>query len=73
MDFSMIMDWKNDFFPFSEPRQTYRKRKFCIESPFLRFSVRNVALGNMRSAMAGEGKMPMTDLQPSLSAEIQLD
>ena len=60
--FSMKMDWKNHFFSFSEPRQTNRKRKFCIESLFLRFSVRNIALENMRCAMSGEGKMPMSDL-----------
>ena len=56
MDFSMGMDWKNEFIDFQN------QDKFCIESLFLRFSVRNVALVNMRSAMAGEGKMPRTDL-----------
>ena len=56
------MDWKNEFIPFLESRQINRKRQFCIESLFLRFSVRNIAREKMRSAMAGEGKMPRTDL-----------
>ena len=51
------MDWKKWIDSFSEPRQINLKRKFCIESLFLRFSVRNVAMENMRSAMAGEGKI----------------
>ena len=58
----MKMDWKKRTCSFSEPRQINGKRKFCIESLFFRFSVRNVALKNMHSAMADEGKMPMTDL-----------
>ena len=62
MDFSMKMDWKNRIYSFSEPRQINRKRQFCIESLFLRFSVLNVALENMRSAMAGGSKMPRADL-----------
>ena len=58
----MNMDWKKRIHSFPEPRQINRKRQFCIESLFLRFSVRNVALEKMRSATAGEGKMPRTDL-----------
>ena len=52
------MDFSVKIYSFSEPRQINRKRKFCIESPLLRFSARNIALENMRSAMTGEGKMP---------------
>ena len=60
----MKMDWKKWKYSFSEPRQQIN-RNFALRVYFF-VSVRNVALENMRSAMAGEGKMPRTD-QATLS------
>ena len=57
----MKMDWKNELIYFQSQDKSIANANFALRV-FLRFSVRNVALEKMRSVMAGEGKMPRTDL-----------
>ena len=61
MDVSMKMDLKNEFIHFHNQDKSIANVNFAL-SLFLRFSARNVALENMHSVMAGEGKMLKTDL-----------
>ena len=61
MDFFMKMDGKNVFIHFQNQDKTIANVNFALRV-FLRFSVRNVALENILSAMTGEGKIPRTDL-----------
>ena len=51
MDFSMKMDWKNEIIRFQNPEQSIANVNFAL-TVFLRFSVRNVTLENMRFALA---------------------